>query len=134
MSPNKHKKQEKVRILVVDDEESHRTLMQIFLESVGCEVLLAESGPVALDLAKNERFSLIFTDIVMPGMDGIEFFEELRSLGNETKVVIVSAVASRQTIEGMRKMGAFDCLCKPIEKKELMAVINRAMEVNCVGD
>ena len=81
----------KARILVVDDEPAIRDTMRMILEYEGHEVAAAGSGPEALGLVEREAPDLVFLDVKMPGLDGLEVLSRLRGLSDALPVVIISA-------------------------------------------
>jgi len=84
----------KPRILVVDDEPAIRDTMRMILEYDGYEVLLAGSGQEALQTAERENPDLVFLDVKMPGMDGLEVLSRLKGTNETLPVVIISAHGS----------------------------------------
>ena len=79
------------KILVVDDEETIRDLFREYLSQEGFLVKAASSGQAALELIKKENFDLLLIDLLMPAMDGLELVRQVREMGNETVVAILSA-------------------------------------------
>jgi two-component system chemotaxis response regulator CheB len=103
-----------MQILLIDDERAIRRALREILEFENCQVQEAESGVQALQLLEQSNFDLIFSDIKMPHMDGIECIKRLR-LMSKVPVIIVSSVAqagSPQAIEA-RKFGAAEVIAKP---------------------
>ena len=78
------------KVLVVDDEDFHRELMQKLLSRLGYEVAVAESAEEAFSLLKNEKFPVIITDLIMLEMDGVEFCQMLRETDTKTVVIALS--------------------------------------------
>lgn len=118
----------KPRVLVVEDEESHRILLEMHLKDAGYDYSLTESPQEALALLDKEKFDLIITDIVMPDMDGIEFLEEIKQKKLNINVILISGVATGPTIQGLKRMGAFECLPKPYDKNVLLDNIRKALK------
>lgn len=116
------------RILVIDDERSIRNTMKDILEFEKHKVVLAENGKVGLNTALNESFDLIFSDIKMPEMDGIEFLEQLRSENTDTPVVMISGHGNIDTAVECIKKGAFDFIEKPIDLNRLLVTVRNAIE------
>lgn len=115
-------------ILVVDDDDSLRRIMQLQLEEAGFTVLAAANGPEAL--ARMEDFSpaLVITDLKMPGMSGLELLGKLREGFPETTVIIITAFGAVSTAVEAMKAGAYDYITKPVDYEQLLLVIGRAME------
>src|SRR5216683_3271357 len=116
------------RILVVDDEELNRDLLQQILEREGYQVAIAANGQEALALLRQETFHVVLTDLKMPGMTGVEVIRELKTLAPFTMGIIHTAYGSVETAVEAMKVGAYDYVTKPVRRDELMVVIQRALE------
>jgi len=119
---------EKGRILVADDEESHRIMLRAVLQEEGYEVAGAADGPEAIRAVEQEPFDLILLDIRMPGMDGIEALMEIRRISPYVPVLMMTAYASVKTAVEALKAGAFEYLIKPLDIEELKILIEKALE------
>jgi len=119
---------EKGRILVADDEESHRIMLRAVLQEEGYEVAGAADGPEAIRAVEQEPFDLILLDIRMPGMDGIEALMEIRKMSPYVPVLMMTAYASVKTAVDALKAGAFEYLIKPLDIDELKILIETALE------
>jgi diguanylate cyclase (GGDEF)-like protein len=118
-----------MRILVVDDEESVRIVLSQVLQEDGYAVSEAANAEQALAHMNKAPFSLVITDIVMPGMTGIELLEEIKQLYPETQVIIMTSYASLETAITALRYGAYDYFFKPFKDIELVsAATARAME------
>jgi two-component system response regulator HydG len=120
---------EKPRILVVDDEESHRIMLRAVLKEEGYEVSEASDGTEAVKAVEQEPFDLILMDIRMRTMDGIEALGEIRKISPLVPVLIMTAYASVKTAVEALKAGAFDYLTKPLDTDELKILIEKALEI-----
>ena len=118
------------RILVVDDERNIGATMTMIHEGAGYEVAAAASGPEALALlaAPGEPFDLVYLDIQMPGMDGMEVLERLRAERPELAVVMISGHATVERAVEALKLGAVDFLEKGFSKARLLATTRSVME------
>jgi DNA-binding NtrC family response regulator len=116
------------RILVVDDDESLRRVMQMQLEEAGYEVLAVSQGQDALALMEDTTPSLVITDLKMPGMSGLDMLRKLREAYPETTVIMITAFGTVSTAVEAMKAGAYDYITKPVDYEQLMLVVNRAME------
>lgn len=112
-------------ILVVDDNPINVLLIQDVLEQMGAKVTTATGGEQALQVATGKLFDLIFMDIQMPGMDGLEATIKLRRLGYEKPIVAFSANAYKDDIAKSLSSGMNDHLCKPFTRKELTEVLRK---------
>ena len=116
------------RILVVDDEELNRDLLQQILDREGYQVAIAANGQEALALLRQEVFHVVLTDLKMPGMTGVEVIRELKMLAPSTMGIIHTAYGSVETAVEAMKAGAYDYVTKPVRRDELLVVIQRALE------
>ena len=103
------------KILVIDDERAIRNTLKEILEMESHEVETAENGRIALDKAKQQQFDLIFSDIKMPEMDGMELLTALREAEIDCPVVMISGHGTIETAVECIKKGAFDLIIKPID-------------------
>jgi len=118
----------KPRILVVDDEEPIRKTLRMTLEYEGYEVSEASSGSEALEKIEHEPYELVFLDIKMPGMDGLEVLEELRERTTAPQVVVISGHGNVETAVQATKLGAFDFIEKPLETERVLLAVRNALE------
>lgn len=116
-------------ILVVDDDSVLREIISQSFISMGYEVLKAENGIKALEALKNVRVDAIVCDIEMPEMDGLQFFEELRTQSVDIPVVIITGTDDKDRILTALRLGALDFIQKPFRPEELHPVIDRAVEI-----
>lgn len=113
----------KLKILVVDDEDSLRISLASILELEGFEVKMAASGFEAVDIAKQEKFDILFSDIRMPGMSGTEAFKIIKKMQPNIIGVMMTAYALNDLIVEALNYGAFACLSKPFEIDTILATI-----------
>jgi DNA-binding NtrC family response regulator len=114
-----------IRILVVDDEQNQRELLQGFLLKKGYSVQAAENGETALAWLKDHVCEVILTDHKMPGMDGTTLLKEIKVLFPETWVVLMTAYGTVEKAVEAMKLGAYDYLSKPIDLEELLILLER---------
>jgi DNA-binding response OmpR family regulator/anti-sigma regulatory factor (Ser/Thr protein kinase) len=113
----------KFKILVVDDEDSIRVALQIFLENMGYYVKTAESGISALEIIAEEDFDLIISDIRMGKMDGVELIKEIRRLNIATPVFIITAYPEINSAIVAIKYGVVEYIAKPFDMHEIQEKI-----------
>jgi DNA-binding NtrC family response regulator len=116
---------ERVRILVVDDEEIVRESLAGWLDKDGYAVEQACDGPSALARLADQPFSIVITDLKMPGMDGLALQAQARKLRPDLAVVIMTAYATVDTAVTAMKQGAFDYLVKPFDPEELSMMMQK---------
>ena len=118
----------KPRILVIDDESAIRDSLKMTLEYDGCDVMLAATGEEGVKLVEREAPDLVFLDIKMPGMDGLEVLQKLRHLVEVTPIVVISGHADINTAVEATKLGAFDFIEKPLERERVLVTVRNAVD------
>lgn len=117
-----------MKILVADDEISIRSLVAEILEEEGHDVTLAEDGEDALEKFNLSRHEIVFSDIRMPKMTGIELLAEIKNVNEQTQFIIMTSHASVENSIAALKKGAFDYILKPFEDLETVVdAANRAI-------
>ena len=115
-------------ILVVDDEEIMREILEALLTREGYDVRLASSGEEGLELARTLPLDAAVVDVMMPGMDGITLLDELKKLDDDLPVLMITAFASVENAIAAMKRGAFDYITKPFKNDEVLVVVRNALE------
>jgi DNA-binding NtrC family response regulator len=118
------------KILVIDDERSIRNTLKDILEFEKHQVVLAGDGKHGLEAAQSENFDIIFSDIKMPEMDGIELLTLLKEKEIEAPVVMISGHGNIETAVECIKKGAFDFIEKPIDLNRLLITVRNALDKN----
>jgi two-component system, cell cycle response regulator CpdR len=116
-----------IRILLAEDDESMRLYLARALERVGYEVVAVESGDAAEPLLTSERFDLLLTDIVMPGMDGIELAQRAAEVVPEMRVMFITGFAAVALKAGKKAPDA-KVLSKPFHLRDLVAEVDRLFQ------
>jgi CheY-like chemotaxis protein len=120
------------RILVLDDDGQVNSLVREILRSERYEVLTAISGVEGLELLRQQSIDLLITDILLPGMDGIEVIQEVRRLQPALKILAVSGGGIGATPEFLlnraRQAGAAGTLAKPFTREQLLAVVQQMVD------
>ena len=118
----------KGRVLVVDDEESIRSILSRKLETEGYFCVTASDGREAMEKASQHEFDLVLTDIKMPGMSGIEVLSHIIAEHPDTCVIMITAVSDAQTAVDAMKTGAYDYVTKPFDLEALGMRVEKALE------
>jgi DNA-binding NtrC family response regulator len=116
------------RILVVDDDESLRRVLQVQLEQLGHQVVTASDGIQALALLQKAPQELLIVDLKMPGMSGLDLLKKVRADYPESIVVLITAFATVETAVEAMKAGAYDYITKPVHPEELRLLVDRTLE------
>ena len=116
------------KILVVDDEDFHRELMQKLLSKLGYEVAVAESAEEAFSLLEKEQFPVIITDLIMLEMDGVEFCQMIRETDNKTVVIALSGYTELYDTEKLKEAGFDNHLTKPFKIETISQAIKEGFE------
>ncbi|HVW87588.1 MAG TPA: response regulator, partial [Bryobacteraceae bacterium] len=115
-------------ILVVDDEDHLRRVVQVQLQQQGHEVDTAPNGAQALEMLQKSAYHLVLADMRMPGMSGLELLQQIRKEYPETFVIILTAYGTIETAVEAMRAGAYNYITKPVHPDELRLVVDRALE------
>ena len=118
----------KKKILVVDDEDFHRDLLNKLLTKAGYEVAEAESPEVALSIMKKEDFPVIITDLIMLDMDGVEFCQRVRERNSLSVIIALTGYADLYDLEKLKQVGFDNYLTKPIKLNKIQPVVEAGFE------
>ncbi len=110
-------------ILVVDDQSGVRYLLQTLIAETGHNVFTAANGLEAVEAVKNKKPDLIFMDIRMPVMDGLEALTRIKMISPRTEVIMMTANNSEEVVKRSLEMGAIKCLAKPFNVKDIIDAI-----------
>ena len=124
----------KPRILVIDDEAAIRDSMRMILEYEGYEFLAAATGEEGIALVERESVDLVFLDIKMPGMDGLEVLGRLKAVAEDLPVVMISGHGTVATAVEATKLGAFDFIEKPLATERILLAIRNALGFSRLRD
>src|SRR5438105_4944929 len=115
------------RILVADDEDSLRWVLEKGLRQAGYEVTAVKDGAAAIRAVEDEAFDLIFLDVRMPGMDGLTALGKMRERRPDACVVVMTAHGTMETAIQAMQRGAYDYLAKPFDLDEVLLLAERAL-------
>ena len=118
----------KHKILVVDDEKSMCEFLEIMLKKEGYDVTSTTSGKKALELLDNNLYSMVFTDVKMPGVDGFEVLRKTKETSPDTVVLMITAYGSPEGAVTAIKEGAYDYITKPFRVEEVKLTIKKSLE------
>ena len=117
-----------MKILIIDDERSIRNSLKEILADEGYDVDVAENGAQGCSMVDKEKYSVIFCDIKMPEMDGMEVLDRLGQMGVDAAVIMISGHGDIDTAVECIKRGAFDFIQKPLDLNRILITIKNATE------
>ena len=117
------------RVLIVDDDASTLASLSRALRLSGYEAVVCDNAARAITLLRNERFDVVFSDVVMPGKDGLAMLTELRDIGITTPVIMISGQATVDMAVRATRLGAIDFLEKPVSSDKLLITIENALKL-----
>jgi len=118
------------KILVIDDEIDMLALLRMIIEDNTAYVVETTNNPSeGLKLLIEQDYDLVISDLKMPGMDGLELFDELKEIKPDLPMIIITAYGSIETSKDAMKMGVADFITKPFRKDNILFTINRVLEL-----
>ncbi len=120
---------QKAHLLIVDDEPNTLASLSRAFRLAGHEATVCDNAAKALELARSQHFDLVFSDVVMPGKDGLSLLEDLKAQGIATPVVMMSGQAHIEMAVRATKLGALDFLEKPISTEKLLLAVENTLKL-----
>ncbi len=120
--------EDKTRVLVIDDDDSGRQVLELLLRKAGFTTETVNNGADGIAIVKRSETDIVLVDLFLPDINGIEILKEIRQVAPEVEVVVITGNASAQTAVTAMKEGAFDYITKPVNFEELKIVIGNARE------
>ena len=117
-----------MKILIIDDERSIRNSLKEILSDEGYDVDVAGNGHEGISMVEKEKYSVIFCDIKMPEMDGMEVLDKLVQMGTDAAVVMISGHGDSETAVERIKKGAFDFIQQPLDLNRILITIKNATD------
>src|SRR6266481_104652 len=119
----------KAHLLIVDDEPNTLASLARAFRLAGHEATVCDNPLKVLEMVKHEKFDLIFSDVVMPGMDGLTLLEHIKAAGVTTPVVMMSGQAHIEMAVRATRLGAVDFLEKPLSTDKLLLTVQNALRL-----
>jgi two-component system nitrogen regulation response regulator NtrX len=116
-------------LLIVDDDPNTLASLARAFRLAGHEATVCDQAPRALELARAQRFDMIFSDVVMPGRDGLQLLEDLRTAGVASPVVMISGQANVEMAVRATRLGAADFLEKPLSIEKLLLTVDNVLKL-----
>ncbi len=117
-----------INVAIVDDQDLLRDSLSQTLSRAGYRISAFANGAHAVEGVKKESFDLIISDLKMPGMDGVQMLRQIRQLGQDVPVILMTAFGSVSSAVEAMKLGAFDYIQKPFEADEIEILVKRALQ------
>src|SRR4051812_12639309 len=117
------------RILIVDDDQSTLASLSRAFRLAGYDAVVCDHAARAITLLQQERFDIVFSDVVMPGKDGLAMLAELREAGVSTPIIMISGQASVDMAVRATRLGAADFLEKPISSDKLLLTVENTLRL-----
>ena len=116
-----------MKLLIIDDNKSIHSLFSCIFKDSQYKISNAKNGEEALEMIRWEDFKIIFLDLVMPKMYGLEFIKKIRELkpGKCPKIVLMTGADADELIKEAFELGAIGCLYKPFEEKEVLDMLSK---------
>ncbi|HEY6972556.1 MAG TPA: sigma-54 dependent transcriptional regulator [Candidatus Angelobacter sp.] len=119
----------KAQLLIIDDDANTLASLARAFRLAGHEATVCDNPVRALEMVRSEKFDLIFSDVVMPGMDGLSLLEQIKAAGVKTPVVMMSGQAHIEMAVKATKLGALDFLEKPLSTDKLLLTVQNALRM-----
>ena len=113
----------KILILVVDDQFSDRETLKQILEDKGYRVATARDGAEAIDMVKSRHYDIIFLEVRLPDMDGVETFEQVKKIDSRATVIMMTGYTEDNLVKRAISAGAYTCLHKPFDMEKMIALV-----------
>ena len=114
---------EKTLILVVDDQFGDRETLKTILEDKGYRVATAKDGAEAIQMVKERHYDIIFLDVRLPGIDGVEAFEQVKKIDPKAAVIMMTGYSEEDLVKRAISGGAYTCIYKPFDMEKVMVLV-----------
>ena len=118
------------KILLIDDDEWIRDSLSLFFESEGCELLALETAEEGVQAVSEQTYDIILADYKLPGMNGLEFFERVKTHGVPVVKILITAFGSEEVIKEASSIGIVDIIEKPLTTKTIVEVLSKWIKKN----
>ncbi len=122
------------KIMVVDDDSDLRNTLQEILLDEGFDVISAEDGSQAIQMALENQVSLIFMDIRMPGINGVETYLEIKKISPESKVVMMTGYSAEALVDLALEEGVFAVLYKPLPVEQVLNILKSGVSTDKITE
>ena len=119
---------EKILILVVDDQFADRETLKAILEDKGYRVATANDGAEAIEMVKSRHYDIIFLDVRLPDMNGVETFEQVKKIDPGATVIMMTGYTEEDLVKRAMNSGAYTCLHKPFDMEKVITLVKAVVE------
>ncbi len=119
----------KANILLVDDNVNLTRIMSLILGRKGYEVTTAETGFEAMDMVNEKPFDIIFMDIKLPGMNGVEIFKKIKKIRSDAVVMMMTAYSVDDLVQEALQEGAYGVIYKPMDINKVVGIIEETKKI-----
>ena len=116
-----------LKVLIIDDEQPTLFMFNLFLEAFGYQAITAENAAAGIELFKQEKPPIVFTDIKMPGMDGLDTLKMLKSIDPDAQVIVMTGHGDQDLMKQAMALNATAFLHKPIDRHALEKALEKAV-------
>lgn len=121
-----------IKILIADDDDSLRRVLEFQLQDAGYTVVSAENGLSALEMFSGEDFNCVITDWRMPQLSGLEFIQRAVAIRSETPIIVITAFGDVKTAVVAMRSGAFDFITKPFDRQQILLTVEKALKFGAI--
>ncbi len=121
-----------IKILIADDDDSLRRVLEFQLQDAGYSVVSAENGAQALEMFSSNDFDCVITDWRMPQLSGLEFIGRASAIQSETPIIVITAFGDVETAVSAMRSGAFDFISKPFDRQAILMTVEKALKFGAV--
>jgi len=114
---------ERTLILVVDDQFADRETLKGILEDKGYRVATAQDGAEAIEMVRSKHYDIIFLDVRLPGMDGVETFEQVKKIDPQATVIMMTGYTEEDLVKRAITQGAYTCIYKPFDMENVISLV-----------
>lgn len=115
---------QRVLILIVDDEFSDRETLKTILEEKGYRVATARDGAETIEMVKSQHYDIIFLDVLLPDMSGVETYEQVKRVDPQATVIMMTGYSVEELVKRAISRGAYTCIYKPYDAEKVVALID----------
>lgn len=123
---------DKTKILIADDDDSLRRVLEFQLQEAGYTVISVSNGAQALEMFSGEDFDCVITDWRMPQLSGLEFIQRASAIRSETPIIVITAFGDVETAVSAMRSGAFDFITKPFDRQAILMTVEKALKYGAI--